>query len=137
LQVEPQALASSSGAQELPHWCRPEAQVNAQVPLVVQVTLAEPSGAGHGAHKVPQEFGLVLEAQTSLQMCDPAGQSPPQAIAESMQAPLQSFCPAGQVPPHPPAEHVAAPPVMAGQGVHEIPQLPGSVSLRHFPTDGQ
>lgn len=49
-----------------------------------------------------------------------------------MQAPLQSFWVPGQLPPHTPAVQVAVPPVMDGQGVHELPQLAGSVSLRHF-----
>jgi hypothetical protein len=111
--------------------------VNAHVPLDVQVTVAEPSGDGHGAHRVPQEFELVSDAHTSLQLCVPLGQSPPQATAESMQAPMQSFCPAGQLPPQTPAEQVAVPPVMDGQGMHELPQLAGSISLRHFPTAEQ
>lgn len=117
------------------HWCRPVAQVNAQVPLV-QLVLAEPSGAGHGVHEVPQELALVSEAHTPLQLCVLAGQLPQTAVA-SMQAPLQSFCVPGQVPPQTPAEQLAVPPVMAGQGVQELPQLAASVSLRHFPTEVQ
>jgi hypothetical protein len=50
-----------------------------------------------------------------------------------MQAPLQSFCVAGQLPPQTPAVQVAVPPVMAGQGVQDVPQLAASVLLRHLP----
>jgi hypothetical protein len=136
LQVEPQALASSSAAQAVPQECHPVAQVNAQAPLVVQVTPADPAGAGHGVHEVPQEFGLVSAAHMPLQLWDPAGHGP-QAAAESMQAPLQSFCVPGQVPPHVPATQVAVPPVIDGQGAHEVPQFAGSVSLRHLPAEAQ
>ena len=130
LHVDPQALASSSGAHVLPHWWRPLAQMNAQVPLV-QLVLAAPTGAGQGVHEAPQEVAAVSEAQTPLQLCVPAGQVPQTAVA-SMQAPLQSFCVPGHVPPQIPAVQVAVPPVMVGHGVHEVPQLAGSVSLRHF-----
>jgi hypothetical protein len=130
LQVEPQALASSSAAHVLPHWWRPAAQVNPQAPLVQDV-LAEPVGAGHGVHEVPQEFALVSEAHTPLQLCVPVGQLPHTAV-ESIQAPLHSFCVPVHLPPQAPASQVAVPPVMAGQGVQELPQLAGSVSFRHF-----
>lgn len=68
VQAEPQAFASSSAAQVVSHLCRPGVQVNPQAPAV-QVTLAEPAGDGHAVHEVPQELGLVSEAQTPLQLC--------------------------------------------------------------------
>jgi hypothetical protein len=134
--VEPQALASSSAAHVLPHRCRPVAQVNAQLPLVHEL-LAAPVGRGHGVHRVPQEFGLVSDAHTPLQLCVPAGHCPAHDVVASMQAPLHSFCVAGQIPPHTPAVQVAVPPVMSGHGVQEVPQLAGSVSFRHFFTSSQ
>jgi hypothetical protein len=130
VQVDPQALASSSAAQVSPHGWRPLAQVNPQVPLV-QVVVAEPWGAGQGVHEVPHDAARVSEAQMPLQLCVPVGQ-PPQTDEASMHSPLQSFCVPGQLPPQTPAVQVAVPPVMAGHGVHEVPQLAGSVSLRHF-----
>jgi hypothetical protein len=135
MHVDPQALGSSSAAHVLPHWWRPVVQVNPQTPLI-QLVLAEPSGAGQGVHEAPQEAGAVSEAQTPLQLCVPAGQLPQTAVA-SMQAPLQSFCVPGHAPPQTPAVQVAVPPVIVGHGVHEVPQLAGSVSLRHFFTSAQ
>jgi hypothetical protein len=126
----PQALASSSAAHVVPHWWRPVAQVNPQVPLV-HVVLTEPVGAGQGVHDALHEAAAVSEEQIPLQLCVPEGQLPHTAVA-SMQAPLQSFCVPGHVPPQTPAVQVAVPPVMAGHAVHEVPQLAGSVSLRHF-----
>jgi hypothetical protein len=76
-------------------------------------------------------FGLVSELQMPLQLCVPAGHAP-QATFASTQAPLHSFCVAGHSPPQAPAVQVAFPPAMAGQGVHAVPQLAASVSLRHF-----
>lgn len=67
LQLDPQALASSSAAHAAPHWCRPAAQVNPQVPLV-QLVLAEPSGTGHGVQEDPHDAAAVSEAQTPLQL---------------------------------------------------------------------
>jgi hypothetical protein len=130
LHVDPQALASSSAAQVLPHWWRPVVQVKAQVPAL-QVVVAEPSGAGHGVHEVPQEAAAVSEAQTPLQLCVPVGH-PPQTAEASMQAPLQSFCVPGQVPPQTPAVQVAVPPVMAVHEVHAAPHAVASVSFMHF-----
>jgi hypothetical protein len=82
---------------------------------------------------VPHEFGLVSGEQTPVQLWEPVAHWPWQADAESIQAPLQSFCVAGQLPPQTPAVQVAVPPVIAGQGVHEVPQLAGSLLLRHLP----
>jgi hypothetical protein len=135
LQVEPHAVASSSAAHAVAHWCRPAAQVKAQLPFVHEL-LAAPVGSGHGVHRVPQELALVSEAQTPLQLCVPAGQLPQVAVA-SMQALLQSFCVPVQVPPQTPAVQVAVPPVIAGHGVHDVPQLAASVSFRHFFTSLQ
>jgi hypothetical protein len=50
-----------------------------------------------------------------------------------MQTPLHSCCVPVHAPPQVPAVHVAVPPVMAGHGVQEVPQLAGSVSFRHLP----
>ncbi len=136
VQVEPQALASSSAAHALPHWCRPVAQVNVQAPLV-HALLDAPAGSGQAVHRVPQEFGLVSAAHKPLQLWVPAGHCPAQGAAASTQAPLHNFCVAGQVPPQTPAVQVVVPPVTAGHGVHEVPQLAGSVSLRHFFTSLQ
>jgi hypothetical protein len=66
-----------------------------------------------------------------LQLWVPAGHGPHAAFA-STQAPLHTFCVPGHSPPQAPALQVAVPPVMAGHAVHAVPQLAGSVSLRHF-----
>jgi hypothetical protein len=107
--------------------------VNVQVSPTVQPLLDAPVGVGQAVHCVPQEFGLVSGEQMPLQLCEPVGHWAPQAAVESIQVPLQSRCVPGQVPPHTPAVQVAVPPVTVGQGVQELPQLAGSVLLRHFP----
>jgi hypothetical protein len=104
--------------------------VNAQAPAL-QSALAAPSGLGQGVHEVPQELALVSEEQTPPQSWVPGSQTP-QTAAASTQAPLQIFCVPGQVPLHTPSLHIAVPPVIVGHGVHRVPQLAASVSLRHF-----
>ena len=103
-----------------------------QVPPELQPLVDAPVGLGHEVHRVPQEFGLLSGEQTPLQLCEPAVHCELQAALASMQVPLHSFCVPGQLPPHTPAEQVDVPPVMVGQGVHELPQLAGSVSPRHL-----
>jgi hypothetical protein len=104
--------------------------VNLQVPPLHSV-LAAPSGLEQGVHEVPQELALALEEQTPPQSWEPAGQTSQVAVA-STQAPLQIFCVPGQVPLHTPSLQIAVPPVIVGHGVHRVPQLANSVSLRHF-----
>jgi hypothetical protein len=99
----------------------------------VHPTLPAPVGVGHGLHRVPQEFGLVFEAQTPLQLCEPVGHVVPQAAVASMHTPLQSLCVPGQVPVQAPAVQIAVPPVIEGQGVQEVSQLAASVSFMHLP----
>lgn len=101
-----------------------------------QPVLEAPWGSGHAVHRVPQEFVLVSWAHTPLQLCEPVGQLPQAAVA-STQAPLQSFCVPVQAPPQAPAVQVGEPLVIAGQGVQDVPQLPGSLLLRHLPTVAQ
>jgi len=104
------------------------------VPPVAQPLLDAPVGLGHEVHRVPQEFGLLSGEQTPLQLWEPAGHCELQAALASMQAPMHSFCVPVQLPPQTPAaEHVAVPMVMVGQAVQELPQLAGSVLLRHLP----
>jgi len=88
-------------------------------------------------HLVPQELELLSGEQIPLQLCEPEGQCESQAAFASMQVPLHSFWVPGQLPLHAPAAQVGAPPVMSGQGVHEVPQLAESVSLRHLPAVAQ
>jgi hypothetical protein len=57
----------------------------------LQVAADAPVGTRQAAHEVPQEFTLVSGAQTPLQSCVPAGQTPEHAIAEGMHAPAQTF----------------------------------------------
>jgi hypothetical protein len=111
--------------------------VNVQVPPELQPLLDAPVGLGQEVHSVPQEFELLSGEQTPLQLCEPDGHCELQAALASMQEPLHSFCVPGQLPPHTPAEHVAVPRVMSGQAVQELPQLAGSVSLRHLPAVAQ
>lgn len=54
-----------------------------------------------------------------------------------MQEPLHSCCVPVQAPPQIPAVQVEVPPLIAGHGVQELPQLTGSVSLRHLPLPEQ
>ena len=111
--------------------------MNVHVPPVAQPLLDAPVGLGHEVQRVPHEFGLLSGEQTPLQLWEPAGHCALQAALASMQVPMHSFCVPEQVPPHTPAEHVAVPMVMAGQGVQELPQLAGSVLLRHLPAPAQ
>ncbi len=104
--------------------------MNEQVPPLHSV-LAAPSGLGQGVHEVPQELALVFEEQTPPQSCSPDGQTSQVAVA-STQAPRQIFCVPGQFPLHNPSLQIAVPPVIVGHGVHRVPQLAASVSLRHF-----
>jgi hypothetical protein len=107
--------------------------VKAHAPSAVQTLLEAPTGLGQGTHRVPHEVALVSETQTPLQLWDPEGHCESQAASDWIHAPLHSFCVSGHLPPHTPAEQVAVPLVTDGQGAHEVPQLAGSESLRHFP----
>jgi hypothetical protein len=111
--------------------------VNVQVPPELQPLLDAPVGLGQEVQSAPQEFGLLSGEQTPLQLWEPAEHCELQAALASMQVPLHSFCVPGQLPPHTPAEQVALPPVTVGQAVQELPQLAGSVSLRHLPAVAQ
>ena len=103
-----------------------------QVPPELQPLLDAPCGLGQEVHRVPQELGLLSGEQTPLQLCEPAGHCELHAALASMQVPLHSFCVPGQLPPQTPAEQVCVPPLINGQAVQELPQLAGSVSLRHL-----
>jgi hypothetical protein len=90
-------------------------------------------GSGHAVHDVvPQEFVLLFWLQSPLQLWLPVGHWLLHARPASMHAPWQSCLPEGHVPPHEPLVHVAWPPVGTAHGVHEDPQLPTSVLLRHL-----
>jgi hypothetical protein len=54
LQSAPQAVASSSAGQLLPHWWCPVPQVNVQAPLAEHPTFDEPWGTGQGSQEAPQ-----------------------------------------------------------------------------------
>ncbi len=111
--------------------------MNVQVPPELQPLLDAPVGLAQAVHSVPQEFGLLSGEQTPLQLCEPDGHCELHAALASMQVPLHSFCVPGQLPPHTPAVQVAVPPVMVGQAVQELPQLAGSLSLKHLPAVAQ
>ena len=77
----------------------------------------------------PQLEGSVFATQLSPQLRVPSGQTPPQGLPTSMQAPLHRVVPAGHSVPHWLPLQVALPPVGDGQAVQLVPQVCGSVSF--------
>jgi hypothetical protein len=127
-QRSPQVSMLRLSRQLSPHWWKPVRQVYAQA-LFSQRTVAFSRGA-QGMQLGPQKLTSLVGTQVPLQSRWPVGQVPLQAWLLGMQAPAQSLVPCGHWAPHLTPSQVAVPPVGMGQGVQEVPQLVGLVSLR-------
>jgi hypothetical protein len=97
--------------------------------LFSQRTVAFSRG-GQGMQLGPQKLTSLFGTQVPLQSRWPVGQVPLQAWLLGTQAPAQSLVPWGHWAPHLTPSQVAVPPVGMGQGVQEVPQLVGLVSLK-------
>jgi hypothetical protein len=102
------------------------------VPL--QLAPVAPVGTGQGVHELPHELTESLARHWPSQLCVAPVHMFMHAVPSGMQVPAHSCLPAGHAPPQRPPLQVAVPPAGAGQGVHELPQVAGSLSLTQRPS---
>jgi hypothetical protein len=131
VQEAPQLSGLVLLAQVVPQAWWVAGQLTPQAPFT-QVA-APIAGVGQGRQDLPHELTAISDTQLLAQLCVPAGQTPAQASASPMHVPTHSFFPAGQAAPQAVPSQVALPPMGAGQGVQETPQLAGDLLSAQTP----
>jgi hypothetical protein len=86
------------------------------------------AGTGQALHIDPHELVLSLGRHTPLQSCLPPGHWPMHEVPGARHLPKQSTLPPVHSPPHMPFGQVALPPSGGSHGLHDWPQVAGSVS---------